>query len=380
VPSVSARHLRNFLIDPAEAQLKRHLHLEEDEEIERMDSEPVISSKQLGTRLVRQVLHEIVLQSALGRAEEVLRDWPRRFDARYEDWRLRCRVPEQGFAEVDRQALRSELQHRLELGLAVFLRKRRGAHFCGPILMGESLQPMEPRIALPALELLLTRALPHLSASSARLVGDLDLAWTVPDALEVLLIVNTETFQAEHLHWATLEPILFYLMLLANDETGPEGWSAREWVAKRAFRLHFTTPNGLRTLDYPARSIRPAEARNYLADLVTDFLDPDSCEALPFTLLSDKLLRDAFEKPEDPESVQTYADRLRDQYVAALSNTHNPDRIRPLVRYLDLTVPNDAYDKVRRRFTLLDRGPARARSPGAPSDPINDHDDDTEDF
>ena len=70
-------------------------------------------------------------------------DWRSLLDTLHEEWRLRGRVPEGAFAEVDLACFTHKLQPRIEgpVALADFLRCRAGDPFLGPSLLGEGLTP-----------------------------------------------------------------------------------------------------------------------------------------------------------------------------------------------------------------------------------------------
>ncbi len=348
-PTVSAHELSEFLIDPAQAILKRHLHLEADDDLAVDENyEPVVTSERLGARLVKHVLTDIILQAAEGKLEKVLAEWPEHFDRRYDDWRLRCRVPERGFGDVDRQSLRAEVQDRLEQGLTSFLRARTSSVFCGPVLLGESWTPMQPKLKLPALAL----DLPRGDSPHARLVGTTRLAWTGGSKFETLVLYAGNEFEVERLSPQLLKPMLLYLMLLASEAEG---------LSAKTFRIHVLFKNGMRVLDIPAECIAPTEAKGYLAELTAEFLDPESCQRLPWRVLlhrDGKDLRAALESPEAPGD---FAQAFR-EVVAENFGSRYGAYVAPMAKTLDLDVPDAAHAILRRRFGLLDRPCAQLRA------------------
>src|SRR5262249_53918800 len=112
-PVISLRELRAFLYCPAEAALKRHLKLDDDEEIEDADDEPFRTADATGRRLVRTFLEQFLLRAVQGSVDEAVQQWRERFTALYDEWRLRCRVPEEIFGEIDHASFESQLQTRL---------------------------------------------------------------------------------------------------------------------------------------------------------------------------------------------------------------------------------------------------------------------------
>jgi exonuclease V gamma subunit len=362
-PTLSIRDLRAFLWCPAEASLKRHLRIEHDEEIEPEDFEPLVTPWSAGNRLTARVLRYVAEQAGQGRLQQALQQWPARFEALHEEERLRCQGPEAEFGAVDAAALRQEISDRLlgEAGVADFLRGRMGQTFCGPILLGESLTPVGARLHWPALTLTLSAS----AATTARIVGGAALAWHDDTALDILVLTSKGEFDNEHLQYALLEPVLLYLALLANEAAA----APLPDIAKRACHVHVACGDGVHTIAYPAHSITPAEARQYLTQLATDCLDRGCFDLLPFPLLVNKKndqLRAAFEGREDARLAAEYR-VLVEETVAADAEEYRPVwKAMPLLMTLPLAVPEDAYAKVRRRLHLLDRGPALVRARAKP--------------
>jgi len=362
VPTVRLAELRGFLRSPAEAALKRHLRLEDEEEPEAADAEPFSTPSPRDHWLIRSALQDFVARATAGSVTEALQSWPERFTMLYEAWRLRGRVPDGAFAEADRSRFEQQLRQRIEGadGLGDFVAARRQAECCGPLLLGESLTPLGARRRFPALLLFLPQ--------EVRVVGSLALAWRSGDAFEVLVLSNVSgrNISEQDICYPLLEPFLFYLALRAGTAAG-DGPSSAEWLGDREFRVHVSHQQGITSFAYAAADVSPAEARAYLAQAIADFLDRSSFEVLPFNLIvQDKNLKQAYILPDGAAP----AEQLREGYRRELEDAYEQDQDKDdhptqytaeLVQLVDLPVAQDAFDKVRRRFRLLDRGPARIR-------------------
>jgi len=303
--------------------------------------------------------------------DAALADWRPRFALLHDEWRLRGRVPEGAFADVDRGRLEQQIQERIEGpgGLADFVRARQEATFAGPVLLGESTTPVGARTRFAALTLPLAGAESNGLAQSVRLVGTMPLVWYSDDAVDVLVLTNrtARRVSAKHLSVPVLEPLLFYLALLAGPERRPDTVAATEWLGERSFRVHATHRDGMVSFTYHPQDVSPAEARSYLTLLMKEFLDRSSFDLLPFDLIAeDETLRQAYESDADgPEAGAGYAAALREIYEEDQDDDFPVFWAMRLLEIVDARVPDDAYAKVRRRFRLLDRGPARARQQDA---------------
>jgi exonuclease V gamma subunit len=359
VPTISLAELRGFLQCPAEAALKRHLRLRDDEEAEPIDDEPFFTGFPYNYRLTTAILERFVAQAVKQSMAEALRNWPTSLAALYEEWRLRGRVPEGAFGTVDRTRFEQELRQRIEgpRGLTTVLDALRGAAFCGPVLVGESISPVGAKRRFPAVEVSLN------DGNVIRLVGSLPLLWRSNDALDVLVITNQSRINADQLNKPLLEPVLLYLAIKADRSV--DALSARVWAGERRLRVHIAHAQGVAQCEFPADEVTAEEARAYLATLAHDFLDAGTFDLLPFDLIAAKeILREGYVADDDAlPSPKEYCSLLEEAVDEdGEKDFHALYQKMKLLEIVNVKVPADALDKVRRRFRLLDRGPARARA------------------
>jgi hypothetical protein len=114
---------------------------------------------------------------------------------------------------------------------------------------------------------------------------------------------------------------------------------------------------------YSRGDIAAEKAKAYLVTLAGDFLDRAAFDWLPLDLIvADKRLKEAYllEDKALPDP-QDYARLFRERIEEDGEKEHPDYRAMKLLEIVEPRVPEDALAKVRRRFRLLDRGPARAR-------------------
>jgi hypothetical protein len=240
--------------------------------------------------------------------------------------------------------------------------------WCGPILLGESFTPVGAKTRFPALRL--GRAAGN--QPEIRIVGSTPFAWRDAEHFDILAITTSDAkFEERELARPMLEPLLFYLGLLANCQSSRAGISSLDWLARRCFRLHLSSPKGLVTWTYPDGLISPEEALTYLTRLAQDFLDPSQLDLLPLDVIATENLRRGYaEHSPLPISPGTYRELLENRIAEAREKAYVKKA--PIPFSVDLAgarVPDDALAKARRRFGLLDRGPAKARGNSAPEKP-----------
>jgi exodeoxyribonuclease V gamma subunit len=405
--TVPLSELRRFLRCPAEAALRRHLDLNDEEETEAQDDEPFYTAGLAGSRLTQRFLQRFVRGSIEHGADAALRVWRDWFSQLYEDGRLRGRAPDGAFAQVDRARIEESLRDRIEgpRGLAPFLQERAGLSACGPVLLGESSLPIGARSTFPALALAPAQGASVSLPASVRLVGSQAFVWRTPEALELLVPTpSKKKITAGTLSSAVLEPLLFYLALKAGTEPGLEGESSADWLGQREFHLHMAREGDIVRFCYRPDDISSERAREYLAELVRDLLDPTCFDLLPFDLVpGNKGLQVPFTRTDenilaacralriadrdeaqqlrkelgldeddvfdvglsDGEILTWFAGRYPGKYQEAVEE--NEEQMHPdywpmgLMKIIETRVPDDAWARMRRRFQLLDSGPARDR-------------------
>jgi hypothetical protein len=244
-------------------------------------------------------------------------------------------------------------------GLAPFVAARSRADYCGPVLIGNSHTPVGARQRFPALSL----TLPH----EARLSGMTRHTWRGHQEFEILVLTNYSDIGEKELGKPLLEPVLFLLALKAGAEALPGGVASSAWLGKRGLSIHLAHRRGISTFAYAADDFRHEEAHAYLVELLRDLLDRGAFDLLPLDLIiGEEQLRQAYTLPPDdaqlPRIQTDYPARLEEAYEEEQEN-ESYARYCPidLVKLMDARVPPDAFAKVRRRFKLLDAGPARQR-------------------
>lgn len=366
VPTITLGELKRFLLCPAEACLRRHLHVQEEKEFDTQDNEPFWTDALGEHELVTATLERFVLRAVRAGVEAARGEWRAGFGQRYEEWGLRSRAPEGAFAEVDRAGLEATLEERISGsgGLADFLQRRQADSFAGPILLGESPTPVGALWHFPALTLDIGANLYF--PSQARLVGACRLAWRTPKAFEILILTNKkpdkniQTELSKHL----LEPVLFWLALRAGREAGPLGLSSAQWLEDLPLRVHLTHQEGIASFAYPG-NMSGDKARTYLTGLAADLLNPNSFDLLPFEVLVQfEEFRNAYQIEDKDfwKGSRSYQRRLQDFLDQDREKEgFSQYRWTPLLELAKAKVPADALSKVRRRFRILDIGPKRNR-------------------
>ena len=376
VECVRLRELKDFLYDPLDASIRRHLRLfeEDEEDLAEVEDEPFFSA----SRWERQVLRKSFEQALLARPERQeakSSSAEQFFDAFYDDAALRSQAPEGAFAEIDREAIRQTLLA-LQDPLDQFLQERAKDEFTPGVVLGEvSLATGEDRrfpplefegeISPPGDERLVQRVELH---------GRLPLVWkdTSENAGHVLVLAPvSKAPSAKDVSGALFFPFLFYAAMRAGTRGFADGLSSSAWIGEGPFHIHVLCRDRLLCRSY---QLTPDEARDYLRNLTTDFLAEGSFDHLPFSVIgrSDVYARHENERIYPYRIDEDVADTVKGDYRISIEEALEDEgpwagyRPGDLIRIIDTSgcIPLDAFDIVRRRFRPIYRFLAPAKSSG----------------
>jgi exonuclease V gamma subunit len=359
---VTLRELVSFLRCPAEAALRRHLRLQDEEQPEARDDELFYIDRWGGYRLLREAQERFVRRATREGVDVALDCWKADFTAQHKEWQLRCRAPEGAFGDADRARFLADLQQRIETaGLAEFLRQQADRQFIGPVRIGPSFAPVGATTILPALKL-------ETSRGAVELVGTEAMAWADDKAI-ALLTIHTGSWKKvkpNELCRPMLAPLLFGLALRAGGGSGADAQSYLRF-AGRELLINVAHEKRVQCYSWSPEDLPATEARNYLTVLAGDFLDPSSFDLLPIDILIGiEELHRAFLQEELPTEgdKKAYAADFQERVEEDGEKDQNPLYYpMKLLKVVPATVPEDAFDKVRRRFRPLDRSLAHARGP-----------------
>jgi hypothetical protein len=367
--SVTTRELAGYLRCPAEEALKRYLHLTDDEMEEPPEDEPFFTSAADNYRVVRETLGDFIHLALKSTVDDALQDWLGRFQTRYEEYRLCGQMPESAYGVVDRDRLAGMLNQRIvEPGqLADFLRHRAQHEFCGSLLVGEARTPIGATLRFPSVQL----AVPLGETVEVNLNGHTTWCWRSRELLEILLITNVRDLEGNKLTDRVFDPLLLGLLLKVGRDPalalpGAIGAlpSSQQWLGHRGLVIHIAHEQGIEQFAYPV--LPPAEAENYLVNLLRDFLDPNRYDLLPMPVIAeDDFLNQAF-KLEDEHYLE---ETVRPNFLHKLEEAIEEDEESDFPKYyqprfmkiVSAKIPSDAYERVRRWYRLPYSGVAHGR-------------------
>jgi exonuclease V gamma subunit len=353
--------LVRFLRCPAEAALRRHLQLDDEDEPEPADDEPLQLTFPRNYELLRQGLACFVWCAIRKGVEAALAGWEDDFASLYEDWQRRCLAPAGAFGKANQEHFRKDLKQRIETaGLADVLRHHEGSQFVGPVQIGAPLSPVGAKLLLPSVRVETARG-------PAVIVGGHDIAWHDASTISLLSVYTGSSNRVRQgaLCRPLLAPLLFGLALRAG-EAMPDAEAFCSRFAGRELFVRIAHEKGVESYQWSPGDMPAEAARDYLTRLASDFLDPAGFDLLPADILLDKNshLEEAYrddDAAETRDEKQSYAVAFQEAVDDDADNEFGRAYYRmKLLEIVTTTVPDDAYDKIRRRFRPLYQGLARA--------------------
>ena len=379
VESISSRELALFLENPLDAVVRRHLGIydREEEDLWLVEDEPFYLAFPADYEILLETLQQRVLRSRDSRpatvekaVEETLDCFERCYAARW----LRGQAPDGAYCERDKVTFRNRLEEMLASGegLEEYLASRQTREFFRNITIGEGLSEAPSDVRFPPLqfEAGVGGGATVCPKSKVTLHGVLPFAW-----------LDAETGGCETLVFAPLSgkprdnspsrhvlaPFIFYMAARASTPSN----AAAKWFGDGAFIISVLYSDGLASWRC---TISTEEARQYMAALAQDYLDPDAFDLLPFKAILNKKASSGegpirpFEsdEPASQDDRAEYRQALRDLLDESVEELWNPMPILKLIvreppagraegsdEALAAWIPEDALDKVQRRFRPL---------------------------
>jgi len=383
VEIVTLRQLRQFLANPVEASIVRHLRLRDERDDDRAvaETEPFNVGGVEQWSLVMQTLRSVVLDPGL--------DWRMHLDALYADRLKRSAVPEFVFGDRAREKLSEAVASVVgeDGGLADLVsRLREGGGPFRNVAIGEPGNDGASDLEFPPVKLGVTGN--DGRPREVEIHGSLPFCWRGGAGELVTLVLMTGEYKPSRaIHLA--EAFLFYAAAVAS---GVES-DLYENVSGGPFTVYVAAKGGLAAgPDGPCRyRLSPEEATAYLEALVRDYLDPSMFDLLPFPVVLHKELVQPYNDASVREHLAHTAGlagaapmvagleadfpgadgdalgRLAAEYPARLTEAIEDERGKQFGRayypmdvldIVDVRVPDDAFLKVRRRLKPLLEGVA----------------------
>ena len=352
--SITLEQLEAFLKNPVRAKIQRHLGLyAEEETIEDMvlqEDEPVFSQFPFDYN-VKLKAAGLWFAEYLGAITENTAGEPldpqAMFDQVYDAARRKSQTPDGAYADIDRLNLFEQVRCMAATLAPMAARMAKAKKLLRAVAVGD---PAEmPALAHKGMTierfdpLAFTITARDCTAGTAQvdvvLHGQRPWLWQDGSGRwHMLILTGSSKNSPREPDKYVLGPLLFYMFCLAGDISGPE-------FSGDGLTLHVAYQDSIATWPY---AIDRETATAYLQELVSDFLDQSLIAWLPFETVT---LRDLPARPhlEAADSAKAMA---KTAYALALRE-HLAEEDDYLIRMVAPVVPDDAYDRVQRRFKIF---------------------------
>lgn len=326
--------LRKFLENPIESQLNKYFGIsreqEEDKSLE--EAETFYSDSLSQYKMMTHCIHFYIQNFKQFNKD----DFDIYLDSYYKSLTLKSETPEFAFAELDKRKFKEEIMQR------IFSEK--GIYHCISQLENDS--TFYPNICLGSPK----HTMKHfhkfdpiqLTDWNLEIVGSVSNFYVNKDRVSVFIITNRSRWSNPLLKFV-FEPYLFCLLSLCGFSEELRGLFGRTNV-----HLVVSHKAGIKELEY---NITTKEAREYIDDLLTDFVKKDSFETIPFSIISDnsKLNLNSKNILDEPE----YSKFLKETLQNSLEDPYSFGAFPEYLKLLKLHVPMNTKAKVMRRFGKL---------------------------
>jgi exodeoxyribonuclease V gamma subunit len=350
IERITIRQLRGFLEEPVIQGLRRHLGIYDDEETLRettlREDEPFYSDfpvdYELKTTPLSLGLDRVAAGEALAMEPETALEI---YQGVYEGLRVKSATPEGAFAEVDKKALREDVSKRAVTLSKVMTEMASAEQVYRAFLVGEETgEVISPGNRLPVtrfepVRLTVRTANDRGEAIDAHVEIHGQLPWIWIDhagGWHALVLTGSGKKPGKEPDKYILAPLLFWLSCLCTD-------AGRERLGGAAITFHVAYKEKVKTWTY---GVEPDEAEAYLTRLVSDYLNRERPEWLPFKPVTSQSVKPHLLSEDEMEEGD------REVFYAQLREAY-PEEPSFLVRLADPHIPEDAFERVRERFRIF---------------------------
>jgi exonuclease V gamma subunit len=348
VEKITSRQLQKFLEHPVRLKIQRHLGLYDEketiEDIVLREDEPFFSEFPLDYRLKMDPI-KAWMDAYFCEVDTdiVIPDPASFFHQMYDACRRKSQTPEGAFAVIDRDEILGHVRKITETLKPVLEQMLAAKQLFRAVSIGE---PTEEPISSNS-HLSLKRFNPlslsvdtlnngsQMVTRAVELHGQLPWVWQDGDDAWHVLVLTGSGKNPKEPDKYVLGPVLFYLICLVGEE------SCR-WIESSGLTVHIAYREIVKEWMY--RFDRET-AEAYLVELVSNVLNQSMRAWLPFETVTTRSIR-----PHKLLEAEVN-DVIRMQFAAEIEDAFTEEEDY-LIRMVKPTIPNDAFDKVRRRFKI----------------------------
>ncbi|MEA2039282.1 MAG: exodeoxyribonuclease V subunit gamma [Thermodesulfobacteriota bacterium] len=353
---ITLKQLKKFLEDPVLHGLKRHLGMYDEEEafeeITIREDEPFYSEFPVDYNLKIETLKlwlDTCFSGYAGSGEQTLEEI---YECVYESLSRNSDTPDGAFAELDKDELRDDVLVRAGTLSQVMAEMESDDELCRAFFAGEQTDEYIPSInRLPVERFEPVRLIVKTSDSlgeeietKVELHGQMPWVWKDREGgWHSLVLTASEKTPRKNgpPDKYILEPVLFWMFCLSSE-------NGFHRIEDSRITFHVVYKEAVKAWTY---SIDKDAAKEYLRILVSDYLNQERLEWLPFEVVTSQRIKP--HKPADGEAGEDEGEKtaFQEQVQEAYAEEKSF-----LIRLANPCIPGDAFDRVQDRFQVFFRG------------------------
>jgi hypothetical protein len=347
---ITLKQLKRYLLDPVSQSVKLHLGIfDEEKEIEEIavrEDEPFYSEFPIDYNLkigpLNLWLDSVFSFERVAVAKQKPKDF---FENIYNNFQRQSKTPEGIFALLDKNELENDVSIRCATMSPVLEQMESCKDLYRAVIIGDQTDdyiPLAGRLCVKHFKPLpltidsINRA-GEIAARTVELCGQIPWMWKdLEDVWHVLILTGTENRPRKDPDKYVLQPLLFYMLCLAGDESS-------EWIGSSGITFHIIYKEDIKTWSY---KISKKIAVNYLEQLLTDYLGQKELQWLPFEAATSGNIRP--HKIAEDKITEEIKTGFQIQLAEALSKNDAA-----LIKLAKPKIPSNAFDKARQRFQIF---------------------------
>ena len=343
---IQLRHLKRFIEDPAGSALKKHLGIYEEDDRDKslLENEPFFSRFPFNYDIEISPLKYCAYASAVSSKAVRQQDISTFLNNYYRYCSLSGLTPEGSFKELDKVGIHKVIADRFS-GLMEIVKQIDDAMSCyqwafigdgsyvDAVKRGNSkFLQLDPVIIETG------GMINGLKTKQIELHGSIPMLWRDDEGWNSLVLTTRTKSGGKKLpEKYVLEPFLFYLTLLADR-------CHSDIISNSSFTIHIIYKEEIISWRY---KVSKELAKDYISALISDYLDCFSFDMIHFETVS-KVLSSMLKSINEFHGIdkESFVEKLR-------TEVEKEENISDLVKLSGAVVPEDAFDIVYNRFSLL---------------------------
>lgn len=337
IEAVTINDLYNFIMNPAEAQIKKIFEIYDEDETDQSikEDEPFYTPFPNDHKIIMDCLNNYI--------KNIITDndfsFDEYFNELYSHNQMLGNTPEAIYQKIDKANIHSRINERIyneKYGLDNHIKMGLKNAFYERIIINSDYSSNNAILAFPSLMLELKagneKKVITLTGELENMISDKEESY-----LTSIIITNSKKIKKNRI----IKPLLFYLFLLCGNKKNDKNITSNDFINNKKFKIKVFCREEIREYEL---KIDKEEAYQYIKSLLMDFISLSNFDYLPFEIIIDN--KDLFPLKEK----NNYDVKLIKAVENKLDSSYSDFKESGVFELVKREVPPDAFNKIKKRY------------------------------